>query len=1365
MSSWKTVRVFISSTFRDMQAERDHLVRTVFPKLRQRLERRRVYLEDIDLRWGITKQQAENAETLDLCLRTIDECRPYFLGILGSRYGTALRNVPTRILQARGLEEFSGSSVTELEIIYGALARNQVPSRAFFFFRDPKALSTVPPDQIAVLENQDIASRQKLNDLKDLIRSRGCYVFDGYPATWRGGSDGHFAELEAFGERVFQALWSAFAEDLALGGEDQRADDAAFLDESDLHDRFMEVRTRVFVGRKDELAALQRYVEAPDTRPCLVHGNSGMGKSALLAKFALDLRSQHPNTTVIAHFVGASDTSADLVKMLQRLCAAMLPLLQPSRADEASRIFNDPDAVPSSLPDLKARFREFLARVPVDPPLVLVIDAIDQLHEETAVRSVDWLPADLGPVKVIISSVDNADRGRAIREVFKQRAHVAIELGALSAEDRTATIHDVPSLSAKSLDRVQIQLLASNAATASPLFLRTALEELRTFGSYEGLTQQIKELPKPKTSLFGFKRDANISNPTRELFLQILDRLEIEHGAEVIERILGTIAVSRRGLLETEIVKLAEVVASPETVYAILRQLRPYLFPRAGALSFYHLEIGAAVREKYLANSERKTHELLAGHFISNGWRSIPRRDWPTLTLARACEEVPWQLMRAAQFHAAAEVLLDTEFLEAKALAGLLPDLLEDFSRLLRATGNVLPKESIADEKTLREIRRLSGKETFTFDEAFRFPRKRLTLVEEVLRQHASFIRRHPQSLMQCLWNAAWWFDCEIRTQYAEGSEAAGATGIAHIEMSKWLDNWNARRAESPDRAPLLRSLHPPPVPLVLNSRMLYGPDGPVSDGAGPRFLTTLPARRRVAAVVGDDDMISGNTEEFRIWHADTGEEIGRIRFHEHVSHISLSSDGRWLAVSIKGKVRLYDVPTGEAIWQTDGCWTSVNANAPPDPIIALSGDAKRLAAAMPGETRVHVLDVTARKPVATIESAFPVHRLAFAPGAANLLVSGYWETILPPGTHNPYLPTSMRDYRTVQWDVPSGRALFEIPREVVRYSADGTRVLFAAPGKTVDDGSSNTEVHVRDKTGSRRVSHASALNLSTPVFALSENGEMIAFVSDRYGEANTIIDLIDVETAHSIGAIETMHSRKIRSLAFLGDFDEDKALALAGAGATTADALIKTMETARQARSENFVPAFVAEPKVVSASGDGTIRVASFPDGGTRAALRPKGHRSAITALCFSPDGKYLLSASHDATRIWRATDGLEAGKPGPGATVAAFFPSGATFVAADEGGMVRIVGTEDGRVEAEVKCANHLFEDIAVSHDGRLIAVANSQNVVQILSGSDLATIHAFPPTGLNVTAVDFHPCDDLLAITRADGRVSLIEVELVE
>ena len=55
--TWKPVRVFISSTFRDMHAERDYLVRFVFPELRERCAKRRLHLVDVDLRWGATERR------------------------------------------------------------------------------------------------------------------------------------------------------------------------------------------------------------------------------------------------------------------------------------------------------------------------------------------------------------------------------------------------------------------------------------------------------------------------------------------------------------------------------------------------------------------------------------------------------------------------------------------------------------------------------------------------------------------------------------------------------------------------------------------------------------------------------------------------------------------------------------------------------------------------------------------------------------------------------------------------------------------------------------------------------------------------------------------------------------------------------------------------------------------------------------------------------------------------------------------------------------------------------------------------------------------------------------------------------------
>jgi nephrocystin-3 len=83
MTTSRPVRVFLSSTFRDFAEERDLLVRKVFPELRRRARERNVEVIDIDLRWGITPEQAERGEVLSICLAEIDRARPYFFGFIG----------------------------------------------------------------------------------------------------------------------------------------------------------------------------------------------------------------------------------------------------------------------------------------------------------------------------------------------------------------------------------------------------------------------------------------------------------------------------------------------------------------------------------------------------------------------------------------------------------------------------------------------------------------------------------------------------------------------------------------------------------------------------------------------------------------------------------------------------------------------------------------------------------------------------------------------------------------------------------------------------------------------------------------------------------------------------------------------------------------------------------------------------------------------------------------------------------------------------------------------------------------------------------------------------------------------------------
>jgi NACHT domain- and WD repeat-containing protein len=48
----RTFRVFVSSTFLDLRAERDVLQRTTFPRLAELCSRHGTVFQAIDLRWG-----------------------------------------------------------------------------------------------------------------------------------------------------------------------------------------------------------------------------------------------------------------------------------------------------------------------------------------------------------------------------------------------------------------------------------------------------------------------------------------------------------------------------------------------------------------------------------------------------------------------------------------------------------------------------------------------------------------------------------------------------------------------------------------------------------------------------------------------------------------------------------------------------------------------------------------------------------------------------------------------------------------------------------------------------------------------------------------------------------------------------------------------------------------------------------------------------------------------------------------------------------------------------------------------------------------------------------------------------------------
>ena len=79
--------------------------------------------------------------------------------------------------------------------------------------------------------------------------------------------------------------------------------------------------------------------------------------------------------------------------------------------------------------------------------------------------------------------------------------------------------------------------------------------------------------------------------------------------------------------------------------------------------------------------------------------------------------------------------------------------------------------------------------------------------------------------------------------------------------------------------------------------------------------------------------------------------------------------------------------------------------------------------------------------------------------------------------------------------------------------------------------------------------------------------------------------------------------------------------------------------------------------------------------DGTPRAVLR--GHRDRVYAAAFSPDGRWLLTASRDGSmRVWqRPTGPAPAGSPAGGVVLQDFLP-----LPADLGGVADAIFTPDG-------------------------------------------------------------------------------------
>ena len=596
----RSVRIFLSSTFRDFGEERDLLVRRVFPMLRAKLKDRFVDLIDVDLRWGITIEEAERGEVLPICLNEIDRARPYFVGMLGERYGW----IPPSDSYAPELLDLQpwlsnhqgGKSVTELEILHGVLNNPNMAGRAYFYFRSRSYAKIKAGDYLPASPSD----RSRQDELKTRIRESG------FPVT-------RYRNPEALARRLERDLWKLLNAQFPASSVPD-----VHERENRRHDAYAAPRRRLYMGAAHYLQALDQAF-TQDQQRVMIEGASGGGKSALLANWLEQRRLQNPNELIFEHYLAASADASDPEQLVRRLLES-IRRGTGSKDDIAGNSQQLFDSIPSWLAQASSYAEKNGTRC------IFVIDAINSL---TRLRDLRWWPLDMPPHVHFIVSCLSGDVQRALR---RKGAWCSIQVEPLQPGDCETLLVTYLQRYNKTLPEELKQRALAHPLSGNPLFLRTLAEELRLFGVHEELAARLD----------GYL----VSQTVQDLFICVLARIEEDFLSETVRTTMCALWASRSGLREEEIMGHCGLV---QATWAPLRHsLDEMLLDAMGHIGFAHDYMRQAVHQRYLSDmsAERDTHRALAS------WFAAREPD------ARRAHEEPYQWQKAEAWTSLRDCLL-----------------------------------------------------------------------------------------------------------------------------------------------------------------------------------------------------------------------------------------------------------------------------------------------------------------------------------------------------------------------------------------------------------------------------------------------------------------------------------------------------------------------------------------------------------------------------------------------------------------------------------------------------------------------------------------------------------------------------------
>ncbi|BBM83013.1 DUF4062 domain-containing protein [Candidatus Uabimicrobium amorphum] len=421
-TNWKILKVFLSSTFKDLELTRDRLA-NIFETIERTILKRSLTIRPYDLRW---RDRHSDEPIVEWCIRMVRQC-DYFIGILGNRYGW---RPPYR---ADGKENTINISMTEMEI-KEALATIPRENRFFCFtsFQD--------------IEDENEEDIKAMEKLKEFLRSKKETIFE---------CDSLEQLMQCIEQKFTETVDAQFPPDVIVTAEQ--------LSRLEALDEFIEEKLKGFVGRQKDIEDLCNFAVGEERANYLVvNAVAGTGKSALMGKFMRHIDEQK-NMVRIAHFLSIDGGAREVKEIL-------LSLVDQLHSNQI--ITEEPE---SEIKSLRNQLQEALENY--DKQLLLIIDGIDEVEEDG--RSLFWLPRNLPQNIRVVVTTRPVDTLEVLNTYpFVQTKHLEV----LHERDIAQIIDNYMKEHQLQYNEQDREILQKNCA-GNPLYLKVGLDELRASGT------------------------------------------------------------------------------------------------------------------------------------------------------------------------------------------------------------------------------------------------------------------------------------------------------------------------------------------------------------------------------------------------------------------------------------------------------------------------------------------------------------------------------------------------------------------------------------------------------------------------------------------------------------------------------------------------------------------------------------------------------------------------------------------------------------------------------------------------------------------------------------------------------------------